>query len=308
MTNGNMVLLQGIPGSGKSTWVAEEKRKLNAKGIEHAVASRDDIRFFMFGSYTPGYSAENMVTEVRDEMIYTALKNGRTVFVDEMNLRSKYIRHLVKIAKRTDATVSLKSFNDVPLKTCLERNANRDRVVPEHVIINAHKKHVANNNVDYEKLIAEERYVHDEDIYTPNKNLPSAYIFDIDGTLAINEGDRGWYDWGSVGLDKPNLPVIDACRSLHEAGHSIIVMSGRDSVCRSETIDWLNEYNVPFHEIYMREEGSQAKDTIVKRELFNLINDRYWIKGVFDDRKSVIEMWQNLGLLVFDVGGQDNDF
>jgi hypothetical protein len=90
--------------------------------------------------------------------------------------------------------------------------------------------------------------------------------------------------------------------TLSEAD-SIVFMSGRDEVCRKETEDWLLE-ELPFEwaELWMRAEGDQRKDSIVKRELFDAhVRDRWQVLGVVDDRDSVVSMWRDLGLTVAQV-------
>jgi hypothetical protein len=55
----------------------------------------------------------------------------------------------------------------------------------------------------------------------------------------------------------------------------------------------------------MRKAGDTRKDTVVKYELFQEhIADRYNIVSVFDDRPSVVNMWNDLGLKVWATGDQ----
>ena len=78
----------------------------------------------------------------------------------------------------------------------------------------------------------------------------------------------------------------------------IIVVSGRDAVCRDLTVNWLLANGVPFDELYMRPEGNNEKDVIIKRRIFDeKLRDRFTIKFVLDDRNQVVEMWRGLGLL-----------
>jgi hypothetical protein len=83
----------------------------------------------------------------------------------------------------------------------------------------------------------------------------------------------------------------------------IIILSGRDEVCRPETEKWLNDNDIPYNRLYMRPKGSMEKDTIVKKRLFNEnIKDKFRIIGIFDDRPVVIRMWKSMGIKVFDCG------
>ena len=145
-----------------------------------------------------------------------------------------------------------------------------------------------------------------------NKDLPDCYIFDIDGTLAI-KGDRSPYDWDRVGEDKPNASVIVLYNFLWEALKKtdirFFIMSGRDSVCNELTLTWLSEHLEGHNGIYMRPQGDNRKDTIVKKEMYdNHVKGKYNVLGIFDDRLSVCRMWHSLGLPLFRVGDPDADF
>lgn len=88
-------------------------------------------------------------------------------------------------------------------------------------------------------------------------DLPRAVLFDIDGTLAIrDESDpnvRHFAAWDRVGEDLPNAAVIELAQMVAESGrYKLIVMSGRDEVCRRQTEMWLDAQGVAFDELHMR--------------------------------------------------------
>ncbi|GIM89705.1 phosphatase domain-containing protein [Paractinoplanes toevensis] len=133
-----------------------------------------------------------------------------------------------------------------------------------------------------------------------------AVLFDIDGTLALRTGDRSPYDWHRVGEDEPNPPVIELSRIVHAAGYRLILMSGRDEVCRQQTELWLDAQQVPFHELHMRPEKDNRKDSIVKEELYRkYVEGRRDVAFVVDDRNQVVRMWRELGLSCFQVAEGD---
>ncbi len=98
-------------------------------------------------------------------------------------------------------------------------------------------------------------------------HLPKAIIVDIDGTLAKMNG-RSPFDWSRVGEDKVNEPVKAVVMAMKKT-HIIIIFSGRDGVCRTETINWLNDNRIHYNKIFMRDEGNNEKDAIIKRRLFD---------------------------------------
>lgn len=140
--------------------------------------------------------------------------------------------------------------------------------------------------------------------YTPDKNLPGAYIFDIDGTLAQMNG-RTPYEWDRVGEDTCNYPVAEVLKSLSISSNKIIIFTGRDGVCRKKTLDWLEDHFIYYHHFDMRAEGDNRKDVIVKREMFDRVKGKYNILGVFDDRDQVVAMWREVGLQCFQVNYGD---
>lgn len=136
---------------------------------------------------------------------------------------------------------------------------------------------------------------------------PRIVLVDIDGTVAIR-GERGPYEWGRVGEDKPNNAVISLVRALHQAGNDITFISGRSSICRHATSNWLSMHVLKNYELIMREDNDFRPDEIIKKELVETnFSDLSQILLVIDDRTKVVKMWrQTLGLTCIQVN--DGDF
>jgi uncharacterized HAD superfamily protein len=128
-----------------------------------------------------------------------------------------------------------------------------------------------------------------------------AIIVDIDGTLAKMNG-RGPFEWHRVGEDKVNEPVKTVVNAMSKL-FKVIIFSGRDGVCRTETINWLYANSIKYDKIFMREAGNYEKDSIIKRRLFDtFVKDEYDVQFVLDDRNQVVDMWRkDLGLTCFQV-------
>jgi hypothetical protein len=131
-------------------------------------------------------------------------------------------------------------------------------------------------------------------------------MVDIDGTVALTAG-RSPYDESRVHEDRPNRPVVDVVRAMHDAGYRILFVSGRTDACREATEEWLAEHVLEVYEaLYMRKAGDTRKDAVVKLELFDAhIRHAYNVVAVFDDRASVVAAWRSLGLTVFQVAEGD---
>jgi hypothetical protein len=114
---------------------------------------------------------------------------------------------------------------------------------------------------------------------------------------------RSPYEWKRVGEDTIDENVARFIADHFGAPEALIVLSGRDAVCRSETESWLARYNIQYDYLFMRAEGDMRKDSIVKREIFEReIKDKYYPYLVLDDRDQVVRMWRDeLGLTVWQV-------
>lgn len=134
--------------------------------------------------------------------------------------------------------------------------------------------------------------------------MQKAILCDIDGTLA-KMNDRSPFDWAKVGEDDVNLPIkklLDLFNCPYSV-YEIILMSGRDEVCRKQTELWLLLNGIHHGELFMRPAGDNRKDSIVKKELYEKhIKEKYEVLFVLDDRNQVVEMWRNeLGLTCLQV-------
>jgi hypothetical protein len=131
--------------------------------------------------------------------------------------------------------------------------------------------------------------------------MKKAIIVDVDGTLAKMNG-RGPFEWSRVGEDKVNEPIKNIVNGLKKM-YDVIIFSGRDGCCRTETINWLYENGIKYDKIFMREAGNNEKDSVIKRRLYDTyINGQYDIQFVLDDRNQVVDMWRkDLGLTCLQV-------
>jgi hypothetical protein len=144
-----------------------------------------------------------------------------------------------------------------------------------------------------------------------NPNLPNCVIFDIDGTLALNKGKRGFYEWHKVGNDDVNEPIrnlynmIARTRADNKQPH-IIIFSGRDGSCEEETKQWLSNHNINYDALYMRKSKDSRNDSVVKQEMYDeYIKNKYNVLFIVDDRDRVVEMWRRNGLTCLQVNFGD---
>lgn len=274
-----VIILKGLPASGKSTWA--KKLMADNPGVYKRV-NKDDLRAMLDGSKW-SKDNEKFVLDVRDSIIIAALNDGKHVIVDDTNLASKHedrIRQLVGGI----AQVEIKEFDESP-EVCIKRDLLRPVSVGERVIMQMYDQFVAPSNAPLKQ----------------DATKPGAIIVDIDGTLAKMNG-RSPYEWDKVDTDILNAPVAEAVCSLSENNH-IIYLSGRDSVCRDKTLQWLTQVPIKKFDLYMRPEGDRRKDAIIKKELFDEhIRGKFYVRFVLDDRDQVVRLWRKeIGIPCFQV-------
>lgn len=299
-----LIVTRGYPGSGKSSWA-------QAKVAENPEAwvrlNRDDLRKSLFGVTGRGtYLQERNVTIVQHTSARNLLSNGVSVIFDDTNLRAKYTREIANLAAEVGADFQVVDFR-IDADECIRRTQARadagGRLVPEDVIRTMAKRFPIKA---WQPIVPAPTLQIEWEPYVPNPELPAAYIVDIDGTLA-HKSDRDIYDYTRVGEDILDRAVAGVIDRLEVAGATILVMSGRDDDCRTETAAWLQDNKIRFDALHMRATGDKRRDSIVKHELFNEhVRHAYNVLGVFDDRRQVVEMWRAIGLKCFQV--QDGDF
>lgn len=274
-----LIMMKGLVASGKTT---EAMKLVKEKGFKRV--NKDDLRAMVDGGKW-SRSNEKEILEARDLLVIQYLDEGYDVVVDDTNFHEVHAETLAGIADDCDAEFEV-MYIDTPVQECLRRDASRgDKAVGSDVIMKMYFQYV-------EPMIEKPRY---------DTLLPDAVIFDLDGTLAHMKG-RSPYDWSRVGEDSLDENVAHVLDAFHKAGRKIIIVSGRDSICGQETVDWLKENNIEYHELFMRKQGDSRKDTEIKHEIYtNKIEGKYNVLGVFDDRDQVVEMWRRLGLKVYQV-------
>jgi len=308
-----LIITRGLPASGKSTWA---RTWVDEDPAERARVNRDDLRSNLYGTARPTHRQESAIGVVQQAAVRALLAVGRSVVVDDMHLRARYVSAWVELAAQAGAEFAVHDFTDVPLEECVRRDAERaargDRAVGEDVIRDLQLRFLASGRgLPASALVPKRASEASGDAgpaYQPDPELPVAWLVDIDGTLALmatTAGARSPFEWHRVGEDAPNPAVVDLVRSL-DAAAAIVVMSGRDESCRALTEQWLARHQVPYAGLFMRPAGDSRKDSIVKRELFDRhVADRWAVRGVIDDRRQVVEMWRAMGLMCAQVAPGD---
>lgn len=134
-----IVIMRGIPGSGKSFEAKALKATVEALGKTASIRSTDDLFMrdgvYCFNPASLGFNHNHNVRLVdqdcRDKI--------DVIIVDNTNIKQYAIKPYLLIAKEHGYDVELKEINTA-LDVCLKRNAERspDRKVPEDVVRRMH--------------------------------------------------------------------------------------------------------------------------------------------------------------------------
>lgn len=128
-------VLVGAPGSGKTTY---RKMLLKSELGKWVCVSRDDLRENLYENLNPGFEAENHISQIQSSMIIQSLKAGYNVVVDACHTKQKYRNMIYKLCQTVGNVKYEEHVFYVPLDICLERNAQREKKVPEDVVRKFH--------------------------------------------------------------------------------------------------------------------------------------------------------------------------
>jgi len=223
----------------------------------------------------------------------------QNVIIDDTNLNRKTFEGWRSLAKACGVLSEVVDMTDVPLQTCVMRDAARQKRVGFPVIVNMALK------------------------YGLHKCEPKSVVLcDLDGTLCQIDhrlhfvkrpvGEKDWKSFfEALEQDAVRSEVYGMLWDHAKAGRTIVFLSGRPDTYRDRTLAWFfknttgwvgPELGVRPFTLLMRRAGDHRPDDEVKKELLLQHFPLDAIYEVIDDRPSVLRMWASLGMNVVDVG------
>lgn len=289
-----VIMLRGLPCSGKTTWANEQVNQARSKYIR--ISLKDILNLLFAGKFTK--STELYSKSVRDMLLAQALEADKFVILDDYNLdpnSEEEIRQQILLYienHNTKIELEIKEF-EIELDKAIALDLARPNSLGERAIKKMYDTFLAPKP---EKI-------------KQNKNLTKAILVDIDGTIA-DLGHRSPYDYKHISWDKAKKEIITLVKNMKNAGYEVIFVTGREHSAKDDTIAWICKNFEWFAEdfiIFTRENKDFRKDAVIKKEIFeNNIRNNYFIEFVLDDRDQVVEMWRKeLGLVCLQVNYGD---
>lgn len=277
-----MTIMKGLPASGKSTKAKELISDGNTVRI-----NKDLLRNMLHFDKFTGKNEEKTQHAAKVLAEYF-LSHGTNVIIDDTNLNPNTVQAWKDLAKTNNAKIEYVDLTDVPVDECTARDAARDKKVGKTVI-----EKMAMQYLGYMKGV-------------------KVVICDLDGTLCncdhrrhfVREAPKDWKGFfAGIPDDTINHDVAEHLLEYRGEYAQIIFVSARSEDYREMTERWLTT-NFPYgyNTLIMRQSNDSRVDTEVKDEIYEKYLKDMNIVAVFDDRPSVIRMWESKGLLVNDCG------
>lgn len=150
-----LYLYRGIPASGKTTFAKQQLKKDNEFDLTTVRVNRDDIRKMLFNIPNYGNIEENLVTQIEDTTIITALCKKLNVIIDATNidtirLASKVTDLIKRACFETPALyiIIIERFFPITLEEAIKRDEEREVSVGKEVVTKFYNRLFINKSLN----------------------------------------------------------------------------------------------------------------------------------------------------------------
>lgn len=291
----SVIFMQGIQGCGKSSF--SRKWQLR-KPLTRTIINWDSYR--MGHGIYGNFSHESIVKKESVAALKEAMDKKLDIIIDNMNLsessRAPFIKEIEKYNKVNSADPYIVEFKliNTPLDECIRRDALRQNPIGAFVIRSTYSR--------YKKYLEEFPL----DTVAPIKRSNrKAVIFDLDGTLCINNSGRPWYGEGSeVGMqdDTPNQEIVSKLKEyLNNPLYRVFIVTGRSGSVevKAATELWFTNNNIDPQElsITFRNPSDYASGYTYKKEVIDNIASEYDIEAIYEDDERMLKLEYNVVLV-----------
>lgn len=329
----NLIVLRGLPASGKSTRAKELVRG------GYFRANRDDLRASLYPGLPWSGQREKAVKIAEKALVRSLLEAGYDVVVDDTNLSQSHMDMWNNLFADTRAGLANTPEADEAASHVgpwlgISRNGTPRFTVKQEVIGTDIRECIRRDNLRDADHVGESVIwkMATENGWFSWGDEPIVVV-DVDGTLADGEHrnhllanksdpDRWKKYFQHVFADKP---VDFVARWVQELAKEcrIVIVSGRPDnfplgrvrdlgmwTMARETSRFVREAcGIPYHSLFMRAQGDKRPDTDVKRDILKRNLKGANIAFVLDDRPKVIkEVWGEAGIKCYPVRGAVEDF
>jgi len=143
MKRQQIIFLQGLPASGKSTWAKD----FCSHDDSFVRINKDDIRILL-GNFPFSRRFETAVLDLQHQIGNLILYFGKSIVVDDTNFAPKHEQYWRQIARENDFEFILLTFS-TSVEECIRRDESREKSVGKHVILDMAEKYLNFNKQKY---------------------------------------------------------------------------------------------------------------------------------------------------------------
>lgn len=304
MEKGKLIILQGPPYSGKTTWAQDY------------VGTHPNAFVVEYKQLKEQYGDVRTTQAVELAIIKTLLEQRATVICDDCNVEPGHLEDLRTLANLTCTNVEMKTFY-TPFRACLKEDYRR---CDEGLSFFGKGFLKAFYLRYYEKQYREEECT--DFIPTDNYNpeLPSCVLCSLDNLVALHQ----FRDSNAI-----DLMHTDVCNPLIKTllerfildGVTVFFVTGtRTKEAYAKTFDWLAK-NFPYYKTDMNTMKKFYKWSLLMpkadpfssvtgycKELYEAnVKGQFNVLAVFENNPAVAKMWQYEGLLTCLINGDAKD-